>query len=55
MSSQVNATVPADNTLPDKALIRTNFQITKNEISALQLVTNVPRKMAFDDSQFDVV
>ena len=55
MSSQIDATVPADNVKADKALIRQNFQIAKNEISALQIAVSVPRKMALDDVQFDTV
>lgn len=53
MSSQVDATVPADNVKADKALIRQNFQIIKNEITALQLQTSLQRRMAFDDTSFD--
>ncbi|CAB4197301.1 hypothetical protein UFOVP1323_19 [uncultured Caudovirales phage] len=53
MSSQVDATVPADNVKPDKALVRQNFQVIKNEISALQVLNTVARKMAFDDLSFD--
>jgi len=55
MSSQIDATVPADNVKADKALIRQNFQIAKNEITALQVVTAIPRKMALDDNQFDAI
>lgn len=55
MSSQVDATVPADNVKADKALFRENFQIIKDEISALQLQSALPRRIAFDDAQFDVV
>lgn len=53
MSSQVDATVPADNVKADKALLRQNFQIIKDEITALQLITAVPRRLAFDDTAFD--
>jgi hypothetical protein len=53
MSSQVDATVPADNVKPDKALVRQNFQIAKDEITALQVLNTVTRKMAFDDIAFD--
>lgn len=55
MSSAVDATVPADNVKADKSLFRANFQIVKDEITALQLATSTPRKMAFDDSQFDAI
>jgi hypothetical protein len=53
MSSQVDATVPADNVKADKALIRQNFQIIKDEISAIQLLISTPRRMAYDDVVFD--
>jgi len=53
MSSQVDATIPADNVKPDKALVRQNFQIIKNEITALQVLNTVTRRMAFDDVSFD--
>ena len=53
MASQVDATVPADNVKADKALFRANFQIIKNEITALQVATSTPRKIAYDDAQFD--
>lgn len=53
MSSEIDATVPADNVKPDKALVRQNFQIAANEISDLQAKTNLPSKLAFDDSAFD--
>ena len=55
MSSAVDATVPADNGKADKALFRQNFQIIKDEITALQLATSSARKMAFDDNSFDAV
>jgi hypothetical protein len=53
MSSQVDATIPADNVKPDKALVRQNFQIIKNEITALQTINTVTRDMAFNDLSFD--
>lgn len=53
MSSAVDATVPADNVKVDKALIRQNFQTIKNEITTLQSKTNLPAKLAYDESAFD--
>ncbi len=53
MSSQVDATVPADNVKADKAQFRSNFQIIKNEITALQLATSTIRKMAFSNTEFN--
>lgn len=55
MSSDVDATIPADNVKADKSEFRSNFQIIKNEITALQLVTSTPRKMALDDEMFDTL
>jgi uncharacterized tellurite resistance protein B-like protein len=55
MSSNVDATVPADDVKADKSLFRNNFQIIKEEITALQLATSSARKMAFDDAQFDAI
>lgn len=55
MSSQVDTTVPADDVKPDKSSIRNNFAIIKAEITALQQSTSVPRRIAFDDAQFDAV
>lgn len=53
MSSLINATVPADNVKADKALVRQNFQVAKDEITALQVLNTTPRKMAFDDDSFN--
>lgn len=39
MASQVNASIPADNVAPDKAEIRQNFRITRDEITDLQRKT----------------
>lgn len=55
MSSQIDATVPADNVKADKSLFRLNFQIAKNEITDLQNQVSIPMKMALDDTQFDAV
>lgn len=55
MSSQVDATVPADNVKPDKALVRQNFAIIKAEITDLQTKVSVAHRMALDDSLFDAV
>lgn len=53
--SDVDATVPADDVKADKSLFRANFQIIKDEITALQLATSRTRKMAYDDAQFDTI
>ncbi len=53
MSSQVDATIPADNVKADKAQFRQNFQIIKDEITELQTVTAYARRIAFDDPSFD--
>lgn len=55
MSSAIDATVPADDVKADKALLRSNFQTAKDEITGLQLITSRARKMAYDDAQFDAI
>lgn len=55
MASQVDATVPADNVQPDKADMRANFLVIKNEITALQNVTDLPGLMAYSDASFDTL
>lgn len=56
MSSEIDATVPADNVKASKALIRENFQIAKDEITALQVAVAIPSKIAFgNDAEFDAV
>lgn len=49
MTSQIVATVPADNVSVDKALIRTNFRIASEEITVLQARTSVAGMAAFFD------
>lgn len=53
MSSDVDATVPADNVKADKSLFRQNFQIIKEEIEALQSKVSVPGSLAYSDIGFD--
>lgn len=53
MASQIDATIPADNVKVDKAEVREQFSIAKDEITALQNVTATPRRLAYDDAQFD--
>ena len=48
MASEVDATVPADNVVVDKADIRENFRVIKEEITNLQTSTNLARQIAFD-------
>ena len=47
MTSQVDATIPADEAKVDKADFRAQFLVIKNEITALQLRTGVPGAKAF--------
>ena len=53
MASQIDATVPNDNYKVDKALLRQNFLIAKNEITALQVKSSEAGKMAYSDDSFD--
>lgn len=49
MSSQVDATIPADGVKASKATFRANFLTIKNEITALQRQTRLPWKIAFGE------
>lgn len=53
MASQIDPTVFVDNQKVDKADLREQFTIAEEEISALQLLTKLPRKMAYNDTEFD--
>jgi hypothetical protein len=53
MASAITPTVFPDNQLVAKSDLRNQFQIAATEISALQLATKQPRKLAFDDTAFD--
>lgn len=53
MASSIDATKPADNVLADKADLRANLLIAKNEISALQTKTSQAGQMAYSDASFD--
>lgn len=53
MASQIDPTVIVDNEPVEKSAVRTQFQTAKDEITALQKATALPRKMAYDDTAFD--
>jgi len=53
MASDIDPTVFPDNQKVDKADLREQFTIAKNEIEALQLATSTPRRMAYDDASFE--
>ena len=55
MSSQIDPSVIRDNAKVAKADLREQLQIAADEITALQNVTAVPRRMAFNDADFDTV
>jgi hypothetical protein len=50
MASEIDPTVFPDNQLVDKADLREQFEIAKNEITALQSSTSTIRRMAVDDA-----
>lgn len=55
MVSQVDASIPADGSKPDKADFRANFATIKREISALQVQTEMASVIAFGtDAEFDL-
>lgn len=47
MASQVDASVPADNVKVDKAELRENFRITRDEITELQRKVRLAYQIAF--------
>ena len=53
MASEIDATVPEDDILVDKALLRQNALVAKNEITALQSAISLAGQMAFNDAMFD--
>lgn len=53
--SDINPDVIVDNEKVAKSDLREQFQIAADEITALQLQVAVPRRMAFDTTQFTVV
>lgn len=46
MASNIDETVPADNVLVDKSLVRENFRIAKEEIEQLQRKTALAFRLA---------
>lgn len=55
MSSQIDPTVIQDNVKVDKADLRDQLAIAASEITDLQHKVNVPRRMMYDDAQFDTI
>jgi len=55
MSSQIDPTVIQDNVKVDKADLREQLGIARDEISALQLVSTIQRRMAFSDASFNEI
>lgn len=53
MTSRIDPTVFPDNLKVDKVDLREQFQVAADEITALQNATQVPRRLALDDTQFD--
>ncbi len=53
MASQIDPDVFPDNVKVDKAALRDQFEIAKNEISALQDSSLLSRIVAIDDDSFD--
>lgn len=54
MTSQVDATIPADNTKAVKAEFRENFRIIRDEITALQRKTREPWQIGFSTNNRSV-
>lgn len=55
MSSDIDPSVIRDDQKVAKSDLREQFQIAANEITALQLITSIPRRMAYDDAFFDTL
>lgn len=55
MASEIDPTVFPDNQKVDKADLREQFAIAAAEITALQLKVAIPRKMAYNDAEFDAI
>lgn len=55
MASNIDPTVIKDNQKVAKSDLRTQLQIADDEITALQKVTAVPRRMAYNDAEFDTL
>lgn len=53
--SNVDPTVIRDDAKVAKADLREQFQIIKDELTALQNITSLPRRMMFSDSEFDTL
>lgn len=53
MASDVDATIPIDGAKVDKALLRQNFAVIKQEITDLQSKTSQAGRLAYDDTYFD--
>ncbi len=53
--SDIDPSVFRDDQKVAKSDLREQFQIAADEITALQQATSIPRKMAMDDTQFDVI
>lgn len=55
MSSAIDPSVIRDDAKVSKADLREQLQIAKDEITALQNVTALPRRMMLDDANFDTL
>ncbi len=53
MSSEIDPSVIRDDQKVAKSDLREQLQIAANEITALQLLTSIPRVMAYRDASFD--
>lgn len=55
MSSEIDPSVIRDGAKVAKADLREQFQIAADEITALQNITALPRRMAYNDADFDTL
>lgn len=55
MSSQIDPTVIVDNQKVDKADLRTQLGIARDEITDLQNKVSIPRRMFYEDALWDAI
>jgi hypothetical protein len=53
--SDIDPSVIRDDQKVAKSDLREQLQIAANEITALQLLTSITRRMAYDDASFDTI
>lgn len=55
MASEIDPTVIRDDQKVEKSDLRDQLTIAKNEITALQLITSLPRQLMYNEALFDTL